>query len=78
MILPYDKGKQFNPMSIMTIKIQRSTRVLNVPRTGSLIAYHSEHKRDMQLLWLRHKGIVRIAPMDASKRYPYGRETLYG
>ena len=60
------------------IDIQRSTRVLNAPRTDSLIVYHSEHKRDVQLLWLLHDGIVQIAPMYAFKRHPYDRETSYG
>ena len=78
MILWYDKGKQCTPLSTMAIDIQHSTHVLDAPTTDSLIAYHSEKQRDVQLLCLQPDGIVQIAPMDASKRYPYERETLYG
>ena len=60
----------------MKIDIQLSTRVLYDPRTGSLIAYHSEQKREMQLRLLLYDDHNPNHCMDASKKHPYDQETL--
>lgn len=56
--------------------MQRSTHVLDAPRTGSLIAYHSEQKRGMQLSLLLYDGHNLNHCMDALKGHVYDLEIL--